>query len=341
MPVDVMQILVYLLLGVSIVFYVILDGFDLGVGSLQIFAGEDKNRRIFLNSIGPFWDGNEVWLIIIGGLLFVGFPDVYAVLFSGFYLLMMCLLAGIIFRAVAIEFRSKLEQKKWRYFWDFVFWLASIGILFGAGLLIGNIIRGLPVDADRELYYSFGALFNGYSILIGIMSIFLFAAHGSLFLLLKTEGKLRSTIHPWTTIATSLFYALFIAATIWTWTAHPHMTARFHAVPLLWLVPIALLIAMSALIALHNAKAYGFAFIASMVVITLLFVVFAIGYFPHLVISTLSDKYTLSLYNAASSPITLKVTLIIACVGIPLVLLYGWILYRTFRGTTSLHDHSY
>src|SRR3990167_4429808 len=310
MPVDVMQILVYLLLGVSIVFYVILDGFDLGVGSLQIFAGEDKNRRIFLNSIGPFWDGNEVWLIIIGGLLFVGFPDVYAVLFSGFYLLMMCLLAGIIFRAVAIEFRSKLEQKKWRYFWDFVFWLASIGILFGAGLLIG------------------------------IMSIFLFAAHGSLFLLLKTEGKLRSTIHPWTTIATSLFYALFIAATIWTWTAHPHMTARFHAVPLLWLVPIALLIAMSALIALHNAKAYGFAFIASMVVITLLFVVFAIGYFPHLVISTLSDKYTLSLYNAASSPITLKVTLIIACVGIPLVLLYGWILYRTFRGTTSLHDRS-
>ena len=155
MSIEVLQILAYLIVGAATVLYVVLDGFDLGVGILQIFAGKDDNRRIFLNSIGPFWDGNEVWLIAIVGALFVAFPDVYAILLSGFYLLIMVLLLGIILRAVAIEFRSKEESLTWRYFWDTVFWFASVIMTFTAGVLLSNLMTGLPITADRELIYFF------------------------------------------------------------------------------------------------------------------------------------------------------------------------------------------
>lgn len=338
---ETMQILIYSILGLAIVFYVVLDGFDLGVGALQIFAGTDENRRVFLNSIGPFWDGNEVWLIIIGGLLFVGFPDVYAVIFSGFYTLMMCLLAGIIFRAVAIEFRSKLESQRWRFFWDTVFWVASLAIIFGAGLLIANILKGLPVDANRELYFSFGSLFSGYAILVAMMSIFLFTMHGGLFLLMKTEGKLQQRIHYWPLISTFCFYGLFLVATIWTWISYPYMVHRFIAYPLFWLVPMFLVIVFVGILVFHHRRLYEWAFLCSMTSISLIFLIFAIGFFPHLLRSVISPNYDLTLFNASASPTTMKITLLITVIGIPLVLIYGWILYRTFRGKTQLHDHSY
>ena len=342
MSLEILQILVYCLLGIAVTFYVVLDGFDLGVGSLQIFAGEDRNRRIFLNSIGPFWDGNEVWLIVIVGVAFVGFPDVYASLLSGFYELLMIFICGIVFRAVAIEFRSKLPSLRWRYTWDFIFWFASLVITFGAGIALANLIKGVPIDADRELYYPFHKLFVPYSVFFGFFSIFLFAMHGNIFLLFKTDGYVQDRLRAWAPYTLSLFIVTFIVLTFWTWIECPHMLDHFVTYPLFFIVPVILICAIIAMCFFIAKHSYGWSFLMSMITIILLFSLFAIGTFPNIVISTLgSGALSLTLFNASSSYLTLSITLIIACIGIPLVLGYGWLLYHIFRGKTELHDQSY
>jgi cytochrome d ubiquinol oxidase subunit II len=341
MPLELLQILWYLVVGSAGVFYVILDGFDLGVGSLQIFGGTDRNRRIFLNSIGPFWDGNEVWLIIIVGALFVGFPDVYAVVLSGFYLLFMCLLSGVIFRAVAIEFRSKHPSKVWRAAWDGIFWLSSLVITFAIGLILGNLIKGVPVDNARELYYSFEAVLNPYSICIGLLSIFLFAMHGNFFLLMKTEDEVYARLRKFIPLTTTAFFLSLIIMTIWTWLEFPYMGKRFIEYPISWLLPILVLGAIIAMLTFSKKRSDGLAFAFSMVTITLLFALFAVGTFPNLVISSIGPEFNLTLYNSSAEYMTLTIALIIAGIGVPLVLAYGWLLYYIFKGKTRLHKHSY
>lgn len=342
MTYEIMQILWYIIVGLAIVFYVVLDGFDLGVGSLQIFAGSDKNKRIFLNSIGPFWDGNEVWLVIIAGGLFVGFPDVYAALFSGFYALFMFMLLGVIIRTCAIEFRSKMQGIFWRLSWDTLFWLSSLMITFGAGILLGNLLKGVPLNANRELYLSFKALFTPYPVLVGIMAIFLFMMHGNHFLLMKTEGDLQRRLHRWVPWTTGLFTLLFIIVTVVTWGSFPYMVEPFFKYPVFFLVPFVLFCFLIAMNFASYRKMHGVAFTCSMITISLLFLLYAIGTFPNLVISSISPELNnLTLYNSSASEITLGVALVIAAIGVPLVLAYGWILYYVFRGKTKVHEHSY
>ncbi|MCH9621352.1 MAG: Cytochrome bd-I ubiquinol oxidase subunit 2 [Chlamydiia bacterium] len=342
MSTEVMQILAYLIVGAAVVLYVVLDGFDLGVGILQIFAGKDHNRRIFLNSIGPFWDGNEVWLIAVIGALFVAFPDVYAVLLSGFYLLIIIMLFGIVTRAFSIEFRSKEESLKWRYFWDAVFWFASVVITFAAGVLLGNLLLGVPVDKNRELFISLSAIFHPYSIYIGIFALSLFAMHGNMFLLIKTEDELQTKLYRFAKVLVPLFYLLFIGATIWTWIALPRITSIFLKYPVFFIIPAVLVVSMIMIPLALKAKKPGYGFLFSMTTITLLFVLCLVGTFPNMLPSTLDYmNNSLTLYNASAQRTTLIVTLFIAVIGLPLVFLYGYILYRVFRGKTKLTDHSY
>lgn len=342
MSIELMQILAYLIVGAAVVFYVVLDGFDLGVGILQIFAGKDRDRRIFLNSIGPFWDGNEVWLIAIVGALFVAFPDVYAILLSGFYLLIMLMLLGLITRAVAIEFRSKEESLAWRYTWDAIFWLASVIITFSAGVLLGNLLLGVPITSERELYLSFLDNFHPYSIFMGIFAIALFAMHGNIFLLTKTEGDLQKKLHGYAAFIIPLFYLFFIAATIWTWAAVPRITGVFLDYPAFFIVPGCLVMVMGFIPYFLTTKRYGYTFLFSMIAIILLFSLTLIGTFPNMIPSSLDyAQNTLTIYNASAQRMTLGVTLIIAVIGIPLVIFYGIILYTIFRGKTVLTDHSY
>jgi cytochrome d ubiquinol oxidase subunit II len=159
MNLEMLQIAWYAVIAISIVFYTVLDGFDLGVGALHLFARTDEQRRIFLNSIGPFWDGNEVWIVIMMGGLFAGFPNAYATIFSGFYSLLMFLIAGLIFRAVAIEFRSKRPSKTWRSFWDVVFSFASILVALVMGLVLGNMILGIPLNSAQDFSGQFSDFF--------------------------------------------------------------------------------------------------------------------------------------------------------------------------------------
>ena len=163
----------------------------LGVGALHLLVKDDIERRIMINSIGPVWDGNEVWLVTGGGALFAAFPHVYATVFSGFYTAFMMLLFALIFRAIAIEFRSKRPGKTWRKSWDISFSVSSILIAFLMGVALGNIITGIPLGADKEFAGSFWSLINPYTVLVGITTVALFMMHGSIYVVMKTEGELQ------------------------------------------------------------------------------------------------------------------------------------------------------
>src|SRR3954454_2897269 len=170
----------FMMLGLLLAGYAALDGFDLGVGILHVLAKNDYERRLFINSIGPIWDGNEVWLIVFGGALFAAFPDAYATVFSGFYLAFMLLLTALIFRAVSIEFRSKMKHANWRHAWDFGFFASSLlaSVLFGVA--VGNGMIGLPINAGGDFNGILFDLLNPYAIVAGLVAAALFAMHGSI-----------------------------------------------------------------------------------------------------------------------------------------------------------------
>jgi len=187
----------FILVGILFMGYALLDGFDLGVGALHLFAKNDRNRRILLNAIGPVWDGNEVWLVTGGGALFAAFPEAYATAFSGFYLAFMLLLFSLIFRAVAIEFRSKQPMTMWRSIWDLLFSISSIISSILIGITMGNLIWGVPLNEEGIYTGTFWTLIHPYSLLVGIFTLSLFMMHGSIYLVMKTEDELHEKIRFW------------------------------------------------------------------------------------------------------------------------------------------------
>ena len=189
-----LQIIWFILVGVLFSGYAVLDGFDLGTGTLQFFIKGDENRRLMLNAVGPVWDGNEVWLITGGGALFAAFPYVYASVFSGFYLAFMLLLLTLIFRAVSIEFRSKQPMQWWRKGWDITFSVSSLLAALLIGVAMGNVTRGIPLDGQGNFTGTFLSLLNPYAVLLGLTTVALFAMHGGIFLMMKTQGNLQQQI---------------------------------------------------------------------------------------------------------------------------------------------------
>ncbi len=337
-----LALLWYCVIGFSVVFYVVLDGFDLGVGILHFFTKKDQDKRIFLNAIGPVWDGNEVWLVIVGGALFAGFPEVYATLFSGFYNLCMILLAGLIFRAVAIEFRSKKPSVVWRAVWDFVFSFASLVIAFGVGLVLGNLIEGIPLSENQDFVGTFSLFFRPYPILIGLFVLSLLTMHGAIYLAMKTEGELLKRIRVWAQRSIACFIVMYLITTITTWIAMPHMVVRLKEHPLTMLIAIAALVSILNVPREFSKNRDGWAFLSSCLGIFFLFALYGLGTFPNLVRSSVNpEQYSLSFFNSAASPLTLRVLLIIVLIGIPLVLAYGAMIYKIFRGKVRMSSTSY
>ncbi len=332
----------YFVIMLSIICYMILDGFDLGVGALHLFVKKDVERRVFLNAIGPVWDGNEVWLVIVVGALFAGFPDVYAVLVSGFYIFVMGFLAALIFRAVAIEFRSKHESKKWRQTWDVVFSISSILIAYGVGVILANLIQGIALNENREFIGTVGDFFTPYSTIVGFTTLFLLMMHGSIFLCMKTEGELHKRIRKWVNINIVSFIGFYLLTTVATFYYVPYKLDRMKEYPYLFAIPFLALLAILNVPRLIHKKKDGLAFIFSCLSITFLLSIFSAGTFPVLVRSTISPElYSLTAYNSAASPLTLKVLLIIVALGVPLVLAYGFYVYYIFRGKVKIDHHSY
>lgn len=331
----------FLLIGILLAGYAILDGFDLGVGALHLLVKKDEERRVMINSIGPVWDGNEVWLVTGGGALFAAFPHVYATVFSGFYTAFMLLLFVLIFRAVAIEFRSKQPQRWWRQMWDVLFSLASILIAFLMGVALGNIITGVPVDANKEFAGSFFGLINPYSILVGITTVALFMMHGSIFAVLKTEGELQAKVRGWVNNTIIFFVICYVTTTMATLVYYPHMTEHFKDAPYLFGIALLNMLAIANIPReIFHGREFR-AFLSSCASIFALLALFAMGLYPNIVISTINPEYSLNIYNAASSQKTLNIMLIIAMIGIPFVLAYTISIYWIFRGKVKLDSMSY
>ncbi|BDD03222.1 cytochrome d ubiquinol oxidase subunit II [Aureibacter tunicatorum] len=351
----------YVIVGILLIGFAILDGFDLGVGILHLFTKTDHDRRIMLNSIGPVWDGNEVWLITAGGALFAAFPEIYATAFSGFYLAFMLLLIALIFRAVSIEFRSKEKNPRWRKTWDFCFFFGSVTASILFGVAIGNAVIGLHIESDMEYHGTFLNLLNPYALLCGFFNMVMFALHGAVFLNIKTEGKLQRQVKSWIKTIYPIFVILFIAVTGITLSIKPEMIANFsyghfeykepsHQLiadyqsvisSVAWLVVfLNVLSVLNIPRAIHKNKEM-FAFISSSCTIAALISLFALGIFPNLLISNVEPEYSLNIYNGSSSQKTLKTMFEIAIWGMPFVLAYTSIIYWTYRGKTVLNEHSY
>lgn len=337
-----LEILWYFVVGIAMIAYTVLDGFDLGVGILHPFAKSDVERRTFLNAIGPVWDGNEVWFIIVGGALFAGFPEVYATAFSGFYNLCMCLIASLIFRAAAIEFRSQKPSSAWRTTWDMVFSISSLAIAFFIGLGLGNLVEGIPLDENHVLMTDHFTIYRPYSILVGIMGVALFTMHGAIFLVMKTEGRLQVKLKKWARRTIGIFIFWYAVTTWATFVYMPHMVERMKNDPYLSLVGLFALLAMINVLWQEQRKCYGYAFISSCFGIALFVALFGIGTYPVLIRSSINPAdFSLTIFNSSSSALTLKVLMIIVMIGVPLVLAYGFWIYRIFRGKVKLGPHSY
>ena len=336
-----LEVIFYLVIGISVIMYTVLDGFDLGVGALHLFTKKDDYRRVFLNAIGPVWDGNEVWLVVIVGALFAGFPSAYASLLSGFYVLNMVLIACLIFRAVAIEFRSKQSSQRWRDTWDVVFSVASILIGFCIGVIMGNLITGVPLTKEGDFVASFGSFFGPYQILVGITSVALFMMHGSIFLIMKTEGKLHYSLRKWAMRSIIFFVLCYGLSTFATIMFQPHMVERMTGWPYQIVVLCAVLLIANIPREIYKGND-GYAFISSSLAIALLVVIFGIGTFPNLIRSTIDPaQLSLTIYDASSSLLTLKILMTIVLIGVPLVLAYGFYIYKVFRGKVRIGPMSY
>jgi cytochrome d ubiquinol oxidase subunit II len=336
-----LQFVWFILFVVIIAGYLILDGFDIGVGILHLFVAKtDEERRVNLNSIGPIWDGNEVWLVLGGGVLFAAFPPVYASLFSGFYVAMMLVLLVLILRTVAIEFRSK-RQGRWRTIWDFVFFLSSLLIAVLLGVAFGNIMAGVVLDADGNISMSLFQLLRPFPLLMGVTTVFMLATHGAIYLAMKTEGAIHDRVRRLTPPLMAIFFVLNTIIVLLTGFFRQPIIESY--LDRLWpvLFPALALVAVVVAWFMLRRGRDMLAFVASGAMIALLLFSAAAGLYPNLLISSVDPAYNLTIFNSSSEPNTLTVMLIIALIGMPFVLLYTAGVYYFFRGKVRLDPTSY
>lgn len=328
----VLPVIWFFLLGVFLVMYAVLDGFDLGVGIWYLLSKTEKHKRTMLKTIGPVWDGNEVWIIGGGGVIFAAFPAVYATVFSGFYLAMMLVLFGLIFRAVSIEFLYHDDRKIWRGLWDKSFAIGSMvpALLFGVAL--GNLMRGVPLTTEGHFAGSFFSLLNPFSLLVGILGFTMFAMQGAQWLLLKTDGEPAEMAKGWLRISWLAFLLLFAALTLAVFKFETHLVQNFFNHPGLLGIPTFVLYSLF-MVMIYNKKGNATkGFMATSMSIVGMMGLFAASVFPNLVKASNNPAWSLTLYNSSSSGRTLGAMLIIAVIGMPLVLTYTLYMYKTFWG---------
>jgi cytochrome d ubiquinol oxidase subunit II len=331
----------FLLVGVLLIGYAILDGFDFGVGVLHLFTRGEDRRRININAIGPVWDGNEVWLLTGGGALFAAFPIVYATVFSAFYLALILLLFALILRAVSLEFRGKVESPTWRAVWDWVFGIGSLLPSILLGVALGNILRGIPIDATGSFTGSFLGLLNPYSITVGILTLVLFVMHGAIYMTMKTSDNHRQWMMKWITPSWVAFIVLYSVATLATFFEAGFLFQGLLTNPLFWVLILLLFGSVLYVPVALKGEKYFRAFVASSTLIASVIGLAAVSLFPRLVPSNIDLAYSLTIYNASSTPRTLSTMLIIALTGMPIVIGYTIFIYRVFRGKVVLTKESY
>ena len=320
----------FLLWGVLWAIYFILDGYDLGIGTLLPFLGKsDRDRRVMLNSMGPFWDGNEVWLITAGGVTFAAFPKAYAVMFSGLYTPLMLLLFALIIRGVALEFRHQVDSAAWRKVWD---WGVTIGSFLPAlllGVAFANIFMGLPLDENGVFQGNLFTLLNPYGLAGGVLFVLLFAMHGALWLAIKSDGELQQRaaglarkLWPVLLVLVGAFVVLTVIFT--------NLLANYLANPLLLILLVVPVVALLLLRQQIGREDWWFAWGLSAAMITGLTLCGVVGLYPALLPSSIPPEYSITIANAASSTLTLSIMLGVTLVFVPIVAGYQFWLYRTF-----------
>ncbi|MFE3546020.1 cytochrome d ubiquinol oxidase subunit II [Nocardia sp. NPDC059177] len=315
----------FVLIGVLFTGYFVLEGFDFGVGMLMpiLGKGSDKRRRVVLNTIGPVWDGNEVWLITAGGALFAAFPEWYASMFSGFYLALLLLLVALILRVCAIEYRGKINDPKWRAWCDLGIGIGSWIPALAWGWVFANLVRGVPLDEDKQMVGSVGDLLSPYALLGGLATAVLFALHGAVFLVLKTAGEVRADAQRAARLL--LVPAAVVVGAFGLWTQLAYGTGWTWA--MLVLAVLGFVLAGAAGFAGRD----GWAFVGTTLTVMSATVLIVGSMFPNVLPSTISPLYDLTVYNASSTPYTLRVMSWAALIATPVVLIYqGWT-YWVFR----------
>ncbi|MGP2438738.1 cytochrome d ubiquinol oxidase subunit II [Streptomyces sp. JW3] len=314
--------------------YFFLEGFDFGVGVLtKLLARNRPEKRVLINTIGPVWDGNEVWLLTAGGATFAAFPEWYATLFSGFYLPLLVILLCLIIRGVAFEYRVKRPEERWQRNWEHAIFWTSLIPAFLWGVAFGNIVGGVKIDRDLEYVGTLGDLFNPYALLGGLVTLTLFTFHGTVFTALKTVGEIRERARKLALRVGLLTAVLALVFLLWTQADSGDGASL-----------VALVVAVAALVAAlvaNQAGREGWAFTLSGVTIVAAVAMLFLTLFPNVMPSTLNPDWSLTVTNASSSPYTLKIMTWLAAIGTPVVLLYqGWT-YWVFRkriGTQHLAD---
>jgi cytochrome d ubiquinol oxidase subunit II len=346
-----METLWFALLAVVLAVYVVLDGFDFGAGTLHLsVARENRERRQVLAAIGPFWDGNEVWLLAAGGVLFLAFPAVLASGLSGFYFAIMLVLWVLILRGISIELRSHVDDRMWHAFWDGTFWFASTlaPVLFGAAL--GNLIRGVPVDERGwfslslfESFSPFGALgiLDWYTVLAGLLGLAAIAHHGALFLTWKTDGPVRARA---TAMAARLFpivAALWLAATVATWFVAPELVSGFLSRPIAWLCAVLFLAGLVTSAVARRAGRELPAFLGSCAFLFGLLAATAASVYPVMIRATGDTSRSLTALNASASPHSLALGLYWWPPGALVAIGYFVLLFRLHRGKATVVEGGY
>lgn len=327
----------FILIAVLFTGFFFLEGFDFGVGILLPFiAKDDQERRIVINTIGPHWDGNEVWLLTAGGAIFAAFPNWYATLFSGFYLALFVILVAMILRGVAFEFRSKDDNPRWRKTWDYALFIGSFLPALLWGVAFANIVRGVPIDESMTFTGNFFTLLNPYSLLGGVVTLSLFILHGGLFLSMKVDGVLLDRVKA---IVSRIWIVVVVVVVLFVGYSYLE-TSLFENFTIVQ--GIGLVMAVVALLGasgLITQKKFGLAFIGTgLTIIGVVMFLFG-GLFPRVMPSSLGSEFDLTIYNASSSPYTLQVMTIVALIFVPLVLMYqGWS-YWVFRKRVTAESH--
>jgi cytochrome d ubiquinol oxidase subunit II len=331
----------FVLLGVLLAGYALLDGFDLGAGIVHLYvARTDLERRQVLNSIGPVWDGNEVWLITAGGALFAAFPIVYATAFSSFYLAMFLVLGALILRAISIEYRGKETATWWRAGWDVGFFLGSALVALLLGVALGNLLNGVALGADGVYRGGFVGLLSPFSLVVGVLTLALAAQQGSAWLVLKTEGDLAERARQTQLVAQAVVVLAWLGATALAFAGSLPAVDNFKANPAAWVGPV---LAANALFFGFRAILMGQqfrAFVCSSLTIAFMAITAGTALYPNLV-PAVERARSLTVDNAHSSELTMQVMLVVALLGMPIVLAYTAFIYWKFKGKVRLDEASY
>ncbi|WP_336803423.1 cytochrome d ubiquinol oxidase subunit II [Erwinia aphidicola] len=366
---ELMRFIWWLLIGILCIGFAITDGFDMGVGVLSRILGRtDTERRIMINSIAPHWDGNQVWLITAGGALFAAWPTVYAAAFSGFYVAMILVLASLFFRPVGFDYRSKIEDPRWRGMWDWAIFIGSFVPPLVIGVAFGNLLQGVPfhIDTDLRLFYTgnFFQLLNPFGLLAGIVSLMMFLTQGATYLQMRTVGELRLRARITAQICALVMMVCFVLAGIWVvygidgyvvtsvldhnGPSNPLVKevsqqagawmVNFNNAPILWTIPALGVVLPLLTIMCSRLEKGAWAFVFSSLTMACVILTVGVAMFPFVMPSSTVPNVSLTMWDATSTLLTLKVMTVAAIIFVPIILAYTtWCYYKMFGRLTKEH----